>query len=119
MDINNPNRDLSDPNWISAGAAHSVRKAQIERRTRQIRNKPVEKKHVPDILVYWDPKVEFGIEYNVEVFSKNTPCENCEIMGSYVIRDDNNCCIGACRKCLDADKKTILKVVELPQIHSY
>ena len=113
MDIDNPNRDLSDPNWISAGAAHAQNKALRDRVVAQR-----EPEIHPDLLVYWDPKLDYGIEYNVEVFRHKERCESCLATGCYVLRDDPNS-IGLCRSHLEADKKQIIKIVELPKIHNY
>jgi len=73
-------------------------------------------------LTYWKPELYFGIEYSVEVWNKDIPCEKCTdddiiTKGSYILRDDKNSMIGACRKHIEG--KTVLKVVELPYIHKY
>ena len=75
-------------------------------------------KNMPDLLTYWKPECDFGIEYSVEIFERDTPCEECCKMGAYVLRDDHASRIGVCRKHLEQDK-TVLKVVELPNIHKY
>lgn len=78
---------------------------------------PCDESH-PDLLTYWRPELDFGIEYNVNVFDPNRKCEVCKTQGAYVLRDDWNS--GACcRLCLNADTKTILKIEELPGGHDY
>ncbi len=72
----------------------------------------------PDLLVYWNPELEYGIEYNVEVYKKDESCEACLKKGAYVIRDDPNS-LGICRTDLGKDTKTIVKIVELPKNHNY
>ena len=79
-------------------------------------------KRMPDLLVTYNPKVDFGIESAVEIWDKNTECENCSKKGCYILRDDRSG-IGVCRKELEEEakttKKTIIKVLELPIGHKY
>ena len=73
-------------------------------------------------MTYWKPELDFGIEYSVEVWNEDIPCEICAskdviTKGSYILRDDKNSMIGACKKHIKG--KTVLKVVVLPDIHKY
>ncbi len=81
-----------------------------------------ENKQHPQILIVYNPKCDFGVDYAVEIWDEKTECENCGIKGCYVLRDDRSG-IGVCRKELEEEakttKKTIIKVLELPIGHKY
>ena len=73
-------------------------------------------------MTTWNPKIDCGVESSVEVYRSDVSCDECGKMGSYVLRDDKNS-VGACRKHLEEEasttKKTIIKVEQLPDNHSY
>lgn len=81
---------------------------------------PVAKTNVkrPDLLVFWNPELEYGVESNVEVYKPDEICESCGNKGCYVLRDDPNS-LGLCKKHLQADTKQIVRIDELPSTHEY
>ncbi len=79
----------------------------------------LENKVGPDLLVYWNPEIDYGVEYNVEVYKHTEICEICGLEGAYVIRDDRNS-VGICRFHIEFEnEKQVSKVVELPSKHEY
>ena len=92
MDINNPNRDLSDPNWISAGAWHHEVKKQRERvKIQSIKPKPVQT--LPKKLrVFWQDEDE-KFEY-IEIFVDDLECDQCSKVGAYYIEHSDP--VGIC-----------------------
>ncbi len=79
-------------------------------------------KEHPQLLIVYNPKVDFGIDYAVEIWDENENCEHCNKKGCYKLRDDR-LVIGVCRKHLEEEarttQKTIIKVLELPIGHKY
>jgi len=77
----------------------------------------------PDLLIVWNPEIDCGVDYSVEVWEKDITCEKCGHVGSYIMRDDDNSQIGVCRSHLEEEangsRKTIMKVFELDRNHEY
>jgi Zn/Cd-binding protein ZinT len=92
MDQNNPNRDLSDPTWISVGAYHHEQKKRMDdfKRKQSENRKPTFPKKIK--AFYNDGNEDF--EY-IEIFSETIKCETCQKQGAYYIEDDSEC-IGLC-----------------------
>lgn len=100
MDVNNPNRDLSDPNWISSGAYHHEMRKQMKQSIPQ---------QIPQKLkvVYFDGHEDF--EY-IEIYDPNLKCESCNKTGSYFIENDFEK-LGSCMFHLKQQYKSVVELI--------
>ncbi len=86
LDVNNPNRDLSDPNWISARAYHyQMKKRSI--------SKKIPQQNPQKCKVFFFDGVE-RFEF-VQIYDSNLKCHECNETGSYYIENQKKK-IGIC-----------------------
>ena len=85
MDINNPNRDLSDPNWISSGAYHHEMSKKTSKSNSNNETSNNEKIPKEVKVMFFDGVENFEL---IEIFDKDLRCESCNQLGSYYIQDE-------------------------------